>query len=160
MEQHVCSLDSLLELSAQHERDGLGDAPWPPHYQKQVGEPPRVQPSRRKASSGASAGRRTPKRPLIEIGRAKTKEAVLAGLERWKARHPEAARHLEAKDVLVDAMRGRFTTWMRIRVNLEHVPADLRPPQDALDPDEMPDEWSAADKEAWSRRTRKRPRTT
>ena len=85
---------------------------------------------------------------------------MLAGLERWKARHPEAARHLEAKDVLVDAMRGRFTTWMRIRVNLEHVPADLRPPQDALDPDEMPDEWSAADKEAWSRRTRKRPRTT
>ena len=160
IDEHPCALDALLDLAARHERDGHGDAPWPPHYQKQVGEPPRVQPSRRKASSGASAGRRTPKRPLIEIGRAKTKEAVLAGLERWKARHPEAAGHLEPKDVLVDAMRGRFTTWTRIRVNLEHVPADLRPPQDALDPDEMPNEWSEADREAWSRRTRKRPRDT
>jgi len=160
IDEHPCALDALIDLAARHEREGLGDAPWPPHYQKQSGEPPRVQPSRRKGPSDASTGRRTPKRPLIEIGRAKTKEAVLAGLERWKARHPEAAGHLEPKDVLVDAMRGRFTTWTRIRVNLEHVPADLRPPQDALDPDEMPNEWSEADREAWSRRTRKRPRDT
>ncbi len=160
IDEHPCMLDALIDLAARHEREGLGDAPWPPHYQKQSGEPRRVQPSRRKAASDASTGRRTPKRPLIEIGRAKTKEAVHAGLERWKARHPEAARHLEPKDVLVDAMRGRFTTWTRIRVNLEHVPADLRPPQDALDPDEMPNEWSEADREAWSRRTRQRPRTT
>jgi len=160
IDEHPCALDALIDLAARHEREGLGDAPWPPHYQKQSGEPPRVQPSRRKGPSDASTGRRTPKRPLIEIGRAKTKEAVLAGLERWKARHPEAAGHLEPKDVLVDAMRGRFTTWTRIRVNLEHVPADLRPPQDALDPDEMPSEWSEADREAWSRRTRKRPRAT
>ncbi|HTM34877.1 MAG TPA: non-homologous end-joining DNA ligase [Vicinamibacterales bacterium] len=160
IDEHPCALDALIDLAARHEREGLGDAPWPPHYQKQSGEPPRVQPSRRKGPSDASTGRRTPKRPLIEIGRAKTKEAVLAGLERWKARHPEAAGHLEPKDVLVDAMRGRFTTWTRIRVNLEHVPADLRPPQDALDPDEMPNEWSEADREAWSRRTRKRPRAT
>ena len=107
------SLERLLELSAEHEHEGLGDAPWPPHYRKQEGEPARVQPSKR----------RTSKHPLIEIGRAQRKEDALAGLERWKARHPEAASHLEPADVLVDAMRGRFTTWTRIRVNLQHVPA-------------------------------------
>jgi DNA ligase D-like protein (predicted polymerase) len=120
------SLEALLELSARHERDGLGDAPWPPHYQKQRGEPKRVQPSKARAA----------KHPLIEIGRARRKEDALAGLERWRGRHPEAAKHLEAADVLVDAMRGRFSTWTRIRVNLQHVPADLRPAQEPLDPDE------------------------
>jgi DNA ligase D-like protein (predicted polymerase) len=119
-------LESLLELSARHEKEGLGDAPWPPHYKKQRGEPARVQPSKR----------RTSKHPLIEIGRAQRKEDALAGLERWKARHPEVVRHLEPADVLVDAMRGRFTTWTRIRVNLQHVPVDLRPAQEPLDPDE------------------------
>jgi DNA ligase D-like protein (predicted polymerase) len=130
-----CSLEGLLELSARHERDGLGDAPWPPQYRKQAGEPPRVQPSRR----------RVPTRPLIEIARSASKEAALAGVERWKARHPEAAMHLEAKDVLVDAMRGRFKTWTRIRINLEHVPDSLRPPQESLDPDETPNDWAAQD---------------
>jgi DNA ligase D-like protein (predicted polymerase) len=120
------SLDAVLELSARHEREGLGDAPWPPHYQKQRGEPKRVQPSRARAA----------KHPLIEIGRARRKEDALAGLERWKARHPQAATHLKAADVLVDAMRGRSSTWTRIRVNLQHVPADLRPAQEPLDPDE------------------------
>ena len=132
IDRHPCSLESLLELSARHERDGLGDAPWPPQYRKQPGEPPRVQPSRR----------RTPKHPLIEIGRAQRKDDALAGLERWRARHPEAARHLEPADVLVDAMRGRFHTWTRIRVNLQHVPEELRPPQEALDPDDPPQDWS------------------
>jgi bifunctional non-homologous end joining protein LigD len=126
IDQHAGSLERLLELSAKHEREGLGDAPWPPHYLKQQGEPPRVQPSKR----------RTPKHPLIEIGRAQKKESALAGLERWKERHPEAAAHLEPADVLVDSMRGRFTTWTRIRVNLQHVPPDLRPAQEPLDPDE------------------------
>jgi DNA ligase D-like protein (predicted polymerase) len=126
IDKHAGSLERLLELSAKHEREGLGDAPWPPHYMKQQGEPPRVQPSKR----------RTPKHPLIEIGRAQKKEAALAGLERWKERHPEAASHLEPADVLVDSMRGRFTTWTRIRVNLQHVPAKLRPAQEPLDPDE------------------------
>ena len=139
------SLDALLELSARHERAGEGDAPWPPHYRKQPGEPLRVQPSKRRArkeplppSSGppAGTGRRVPKRPLIEIGRAKKKADALAGLERWKARHPEAAAHLAPADVLVDAMRGRSSTWTRIRVNLENVPEALRPPQEPLDPDE------------------------
>jgi DNA ligase D-like protein (predicted polymerase) len=126
------SLEALLELSARHEREGQGDAPWPPHYQKQRGEPPRLQPSRR----------RVPRHPLIEIGRARRREDALAGLGRWKARHPEAAAHLEPADVLVDAMRGRFTTWTRVRVNLQHVPAELRPPQEPLDPDE--NTWSRA----------------
>ncbi len=128
MDRHPCSIDGLLELSARQEKEGLGDAPWPPHYKKQTGEPARVQPSRR----------RTPKHPLIEIGRAEKKDDALAGLERWKARHAEAAAHLEPADVLVDAMRGRFHTWTRIRVNLQHVPEALRPPQEALDPDDAP----------------------
>jgi bifunctional non-homologous end joining protein LigD len=126
IDDHSGSLESLLELSAGHEREGLGDAPWPPHYQKQRGEPKRVQPSKARAA----------KHPLIEIGRARRKEDALAGLERWKARHPQAAAHLEAADVLVDAMRGRSSTWTRVRVNLQHVPADLRPAQEPLDPDE------------------------
>src|SRR5438067_5693957 len=126
---HACSLAALLELSARHEAEGLGDAPWPPHYAKQAGEPPRVQPSRRK---------RVPTKPLLEIGRAATRAEALAGLERWKARHAEAAALLRPADVLVDAMRGRSSTWTRVRLNLEHVPEHLRPAQEPLDPDEPP----------------------
>jgi DNA ligase D-like protein (predicted polymerase) len=122
----VGSLEPLLELSARHERDGLGDAPWPPHYKKQEGEPPRVQPSKRRAA----------KHPLIEIGRANREEDAMAGLDRWKERHPDAAAHLEPADVLVDAMRGKYSTWTRIRVNLRNVPEDIRPSQGPLDPDE------------------------
>jgi bifunctional non-homologous end joining protein LigD len=115
------SLAGLLEL---FERQGLGDAPWPPHYRRTAAEPPRVQPSRRRTY------------PLLEIGRSRRKETALAGLERWKARHPQAAQHLQPADVLVDVMRGRYTTWTRIRVNLQHVPEGLRPTQEPLDPDE------------------------
>jgi DNA ligase D-like protein (predicted polymerase) len=147
IDERPCSLDALLELSARQEAAGLGDAPWPPHYAKQAGEPPRVQPSRRKdpkpaarrATTAANAtGRRVSTKPLIEIGRAAKKEDALAGLERWKRRHPRAASHLGAADVLVDAMRGRSSTWTRIRVNLEHVPPRLRPKQAPLDPDYDP----------------------
>jgi DNA ligase D-like protein (predicted polymerase) len=134
MDARPCTLEALLELSARHEREGLGDAPWPPHYRKQAGEPARVQPSRR----------RTPARPLVEIGRAWRKEDALAGLERWKARHPQVAAHLQPADVLVDSMRGRSSTWTRVRVNLEHVPDALRPPQEAFDPDEVSSTWSDA----------------
>jgi DNA ligase D-like protein (predicted polymerase) len=126
IDEHAGTLDGLLELSARHEREGLGDAPWPPHYRKQEGEPARVQPSRR----------RTPVHPLIEIGRSQKQEDALAGLERWRARHAEASAHLLPEDVLVDRMRGRFQTWTRLRVNLQHVPVDLRPAQEALDPDD------------------------
>ena len=120
IDQQAGSIEGLLEL---FERQGLGDAPWPPHYKKGAREPARVQPSRRK-------------HPLVEIGRSRRREAALAGLERWRARHPRAAAHLEPADVLVDAMRGRYTTWTRIRVNLQHVPEELRPTQERLDPDE------------------------
>jgi bifunctional non-homologous end joining protein LigD len=137
IDEHPCSLEALLELSAKQEGEGLGDAPWPPHYAKQAGEPPRVAPSRRKGASGAT-GRRVPKKPLVEVARAAKKEDALAGLERWKARHPEAASHLQPADVLVDPMRGRSSTWTRIRVNLEHVPEELRPPQEEPDPDYDP----------------------
>jgi DNA ligase D-like protein (predicted polymerase) len=141
IDQSACSLDAALELSARQEAAGLGDAPWPPHYAKQAGEPPRVQPSR-KRKEGARSGRRVPVKPLVEIGRAAKKEAVLAGLERWKARHPEVAAHLQPADVLVDSMRGRSSTWTRVRVNLEHVPQPLRPSQEELDPDFDP--WGGA----------------
>ncbi len=146
MDAHPCTLDALLELSARHQREGLGDAPWPPHYRKQADEPARVQPSRRRRPEGGPArssptGRRTPKHPLIEIARARKKEDALAGVDRWRARHPDAAAHLEPADVLVDAMRGRFHTWTRIRINLQHVPEPLRPAQEGLDPDDTPDDW-------------------
>src|SRR5256886_1934753 len=126
IDQAAGPLAGLLELSARHERGGQGDAPWPPHYKKQAGEPPRVQPSRARAA----------KYPLIEIARAKRKQDALAGLKRWKARHAKAAKYLQPADVLVDAMRGRSSTWTRIRVNLQHVPPKLRPRQERLDPDE------------------------
>jgi len=133
------SLEALLELSARHEAEGLGDAPWPPHYRKQDDEPPRVQPSKRRVGDAPSAtGRRRSTKPLIEIARAARKEDALAGLDRWRARHPNVAAQLEPKDVLVDAMRGRSTTWTRIRVNLEHVNASERPAQEPLDPDYDP----------------------
>jgi DNA ligase D-like protein (predicted polymerase) len=135
IDRHACSLESLLELSARHEKDGLGDAPWPPQYKKQEGEPPRVQPSRARAGRPPSAtGRRVPKHPLIEVARGARKDDALAGLEQWKARHPDAAAHLQPADVLVDAMRGRSSTWTRVRINLQHVPEGLRPPQERLEP--------------------------
>jgi DNA ligase D-like protein (predicted polymerase) len=127
IDEHAGSIEGLLEL---FERQGQGDAPWPPHYRKQVAEPPRVQPSKRKIAKRKST------KPLIEIGRARHKADAIAGLERWKARHPDAAAQLQPADVLVDAMRGRYSTWTRIRINLEHVPEDLRPAQEPLDPDE------------------------
>jgi hypothetical protein len=161
IDDHPCAIDRLLDLSARQERDGLGDAPWPPNYKKQPGEPARVQPSRRRMPKDGDGGdgspkpRRVPKRPLVEIARSGKKDEALAGLERWKARHPDAAAHLQPADILVDAMRGRFHTWTRIRVNLQHVPPEIRPPQEALDPDEAPNDWanvSDAEREAWRRR--------
>jgi bifunctional non-homologous end joining protein LigD len=129
------SLAPLLELATRDEASGLGDAPWPPHYRKMEGEAPRVAPSRAR-----SATKKTPRAvmPLLVIAHSPSKEAALAGLERWKSRHPEAARHLAVDDVLVDSMRGRSSTWTRIRVNLRHVPEDLRPGQETPDPDDDP----------------------
>jgi len=120
------SLEGLLELARRHEAEGLGDAPWPPHYRKQEGEAPRVQPSKRRDM------------PLVIVAKAARKEDALAGLERWKQRHPEAAAHVAEEDVLVDAMRGRYMTWTRIRVNLRHVPVAARPEAEPPDPDYDP----------------------
>jgi len=146
IDEAVGDLTKLLELSKKHEDEGMGDAPWPPHYAKQEGEPARVQPSRAKGAASKGTGRRRSTKPLIEIARAAKKDDALAGLERWKAKYPAVAAKLEPADVLVDAMRGRSTTWTRIRINLEHVPEDERPPQEALDPDYDPmEQWTGRD---------------
>jgi bifunctional non-homologous end joining protein LigD len=109
------SLDGLLDLARR-----LGPAEKPPK----------------------GAGRRQSTMPLIEIARAKTKDEALAGLERWKARHPSVVGHLRPADTLVDGMRGRSSLWYRIRINLQHVPAAERPPQEPLEVDFDP--WANA----------------
>ena len=129
------SLEKLLELAAQDEAAGLGDAPWPPHFRKMEGEASRVAPSR--AKSAAKKPQRI-KMPLVVVANSSNKAAALAGLERWKSKHAEAAKFLAVDDVLVDSMRGRSSTWTRIRVNLRHVPEALRPPQETPDPDDDP----------------------
>jgi hypothetical protein len=137
MDAAAGSLDPLLELADRDEAAGLADAPWPPHFRKTEGEAPRVAPSRAKRA----ATPRT-KMPLIVIANSPNKQAALDGLERWKAKHADAASHLAVDDVLVDSMRGRSSTWTRIRVNLRNVPEAIRPPQDTPDPDDDPTrEW-------------------
>lgn len=137
------SLEPLLEMAARDERAGLPDAPWPPHFAKQEGEMPRVRPSRRRAPAppgknyGATGHRRSAM-PLIEIARAASQAEAMAGLDRWKARHPEAAALLAADDVLVDSMRGRSSTWTRIRLNLRNIPPSQRPTQEELEVDYNP----------------------
>src|SRR6266700_3312792 len=134
------SLQPLLGLAADQAAAGLPDAPWPPHFDKQVGEPPRVQPSKRRA--GTPAGRRKPAMPLIEIARAASQAEAMRGLDRWKERHGDVWPYLEPSDVLVDSMRGRSSTWTRIRLNLRNVPAGQRPAQEALEIDFDP--WAGA----------------
>jgi DNA ligase D-like protein (predicted polymerase) len=141
MDAAAGSLEKLLELAAKDEEAGLGDAPWPPHFRKMEGEAPRVAPSRAKR---AAARKKAPptKMPLIVIANSPDKQAALAGLERWKSRHPQVASLLAVDDVLVDSMRGRSSTWTRIRVNLRHVPEEQRPQQETPDPDDDPTrEW-------------------
>jgi bifunctional non-homologous end joining protein LigD len=133
------SLEGLLELAANDEAAGLGDAPWPPHFRKMEGEAPRVAPSR--AKSAAKKAPRT-KMPLIVVANSPDKDAALAGLERWKSKYAQVAALLAVDDVLVDSMRGTSSTWTRIRVNLRHVPEEQRPPQETPDPDDDPTrEW-------------------
>jgi DNA ligase D-like protein (predicted polymerase) len=143
MDAAIGSLERLLEFAARDEASGLGDAPWPPHYKKMEGEAPRVQPSRARSAKPAGAPRvRTSKMPLIVVANSPSKDAALAGLERWKQKHPDAAKHLAVDDVLVDSMRGRSSTWTRIRLNLRHVPEEIRPAQETPDPDDDPTrEW-------------------
>jgi DNA ligase D-like protein (predicted polymerase) len=165
------SLEPLLELVARHEAEGQGDAPWPPHYAKQAGEPPRVQPSKRRRALDGPApdptaprgragsvppampspptrnadgtvpptGRRRSSQPLLVISQAADKTDALAGLDRWRARHPEAAAHVrDPEDLLIDAMRGRYKVWWRVRVNLRNVPEQMRPTAEPPDPDYDP----------------------
>ena len=188
------SLDQLLALATRDEAEGLGDAPWPPHFVKQEGEAKRVQPSKAKSFSAQSAEgfgahrfkkrskaasdmpetsdtaqklssfreaggpasslsseapttpkptrktptKRTPKHPLIIVAQSTDKSAAEAGLNRWRAAHPEAAQHLAVDDILIDRMRGASSIWYRIRVNLRHVPEEIRPTQQTPDPDEDP----------------------
>jgi len=159
MDDSAGSLEQLLELADRDEAAGLGDAPWPPHFRKMEGEPARVAPSRaksaRKAPSKEGATKKTEpksrsKMPLIVVANSPQKEAALAGLERWKARYPDAASHLAVDDVLVDSMRGRSSTWTRIRVNLRNVPENIRPSQETPDPDDDPTR-------AWREARGKRP---
>jgi bifunctional non-homologous end joining protein LigD len=157
IDEAVGSLDGLLAQAARDEAAGLPDAPWPPHYEKQEGEQARVQPSKRRSPGGSRAasdegagpdegaaagsgatGRRKSTKPLIEIARAKTKGEAMEGLERWKARHADVWPLLKPADVLVDSMRGRSSTWTRIRLNLEHVPEGARPAQEPLEVDYDP----------------------
>jgi bifunctional non-homologous end joining protein LigD len=155
MDRAAGSLEPLLELASQHEAVGFEDAPWPPHFTKQSGEASRVQPSKRRGGAdpppregivpppapgkaSGPTGRRRSTMPLIEIARAATQAEAMEGLERWKARHPEVWGRLEPADVLVDSMRGRSTTWYRIRLNLRNVPEPERPPQEPLEVDYDP----------------------
>ena len=134
------SLEKLLELAARDEAAGLGDAPWPPHFRKMEGEAPRVAPSRAKSAVAKKSPR--VKMPLIVVANSPDKNAALAGLERWKSKYPQVAALLAVDDVLVDSMRGRSSTWTRVRVNLRHVPEELRPAQEMPDPDDDPTrEW-------------------
>ncbi len=186
IDEAVGSLEALLELSARDEAEGMGDAPWPPQYRKQPGEPPRVQPSKQRRAAAdydtpeaeaerekaratlerrwagtrpTPTGRRRSTIPVIEISRAAKKDDALAGLERWKARWPTAAAALEPADVLVDSMRGRSTTWTRVRVNLSHVAEADRPPQEALDPDYDPStEYPEAERAAWLEQSSRTPK--
>ncbi len=158
MDEAAGSLEPLLSLAEQDEAAGMPDAPWPPHYDKQAGEAPRVQPSKRRTAARAAepaaraaeepaakpasqiqpTGRRRSTMPLIEVARAASKDEALAGLDRWKERHATVWPYLEPADVLVDSMRGRSSTWTRIRLNLRHVPEAERPPQEELDVDYDP----------------------
>ena len=132
------SLTKLLELADRDEAAGLGDAPWPPHFVKMEGEASRVAPSRAKKP----AAKKRVRMPLIVVANSPDKKAALEGLERWKKKYPKVAKLLAVDDVLVDTMRGRSSTWTRVRVNLRNVPEKIRPAQETPDPDEDPTrEW-------------------
>jgi bifunctional non-homologous end joining protein LigD len=143
MDDEPGSLEKLLELAAKDEEHGLGDAPWPPHFRKMEGEAPRVAPSRARSAVNKPSEKKVRTRaPLLVIANSPDKEAALAGLERWKNKHPKVTKLLAVDDVLIDSMRGRSSTWTRIRVNLRNVPEALRPQQETPDPDDDPTrEW-------------------
>lgn len=140
MDRAAGSLERLLELAARDEAEGLGDAPWPPHFRKMEGEGARVSPSRARRPAAKAAAKKTTrtKMPLLVIAHSPSEPAAREGLERWKDKHPGAATLLAVDDILIDRMRGRSSTWTRIRVNLRNVPEELRPTQETPDPDDDP----------------------
>jgi hypothetical protein len=149
MDAEPGSLGKLLELADKDEAAGLGDAPWPPHFRKMESEAPRVAPSRAKSA----IKKPRVKMPLIVVANSPDKSAALAGLERWKSKHALIVGFLATDDVLVDSMRGRSSTWTRIRLNLRHVPEAQRPAQETPDPDDDPTrEWRQARKKTSSQR--------
>src|ERR1700737_3885377 len=93
------------------------------------------------ARRGAGTGRRQSAMPLIEIARTKTKDEAMAALDTWRERYPAAADRLQPADVLVDGVRGPSSIWDRIRVNLQDVPDDQRPPEEEFIADYSP--WPA-----------------
>ena len=133
------SLEKLLELADKDEAAGIADAPWPPHFRKMEGEAVRVMPSRAKSAAKKAAIKKPRvKMPLITVANSRDKAAAIAGLERWKTKHADIASLLAVDDVLVDSMRGKSSTWTRIRINLRHVPEEQRPPQGTPEPDDDP----------------------
>jgi hypothetical protein len=76
--------------------------------------------------------------PLIEVARTKTRDEAMAALDVWRGRHGEASERLEPVDILIDGMRGPSSIWYRVRINLQHVPEEIRPPQEALIADYSP----------------------
>ena len=85
--------------------------------------------------------------PVLVISKAKLKADAVAGFERWKSRHPEVVTYLAPEDILTDTMRGRSSSWTRIRVNLKNVPEEMRPAEEPPDPDYDPVvEWTTRGK--------------
>ncbi|MCZ2403006.1 non-homologous end-joining DNA ligase [Paenarthrobacter sp. Z7-10] len=102
------TLDKLIALAAE-----LGPAEKPPR-------------------GGDGSGRRQSVMPLIEVARTKTKLEALTALDEWKSRHSDLLPILHPADILVDGMRGSSSLWYRVRVNLQHIPENERPPQEEL----------------------------
>ncbi|MFO0744792.1 MAG: non-homologous end-joining DNA ligase [Myxococcota bacterium] len=153
IDDQPCSLEPLLALADRQAASGQAYAPGPPLQPRlSSAEPARSRSKKPAAAKGT--GRRVSTKPLVEIGRSVSKDAALAGLARWRERHADVVPHLLPADTLVDSMRGRYSTWTRIRVNLEHVPEALRPPQEALDPDDPPPGFTGEQSAGVPRRTR------
>lgn len=128
LHDHAGDLKPLLALAKQQKAAGVQEPPKGARRATGADGPDTPKPT----------GRRQSSMPLLEIARSKDLEPSLAALKRWKDRYPQVVPYLSESDVLVDSMRGRSSTWTRIRVNLHRVPEDLRPPQEPLEVDYNP----------------------
>jgi hypothetical protein len=114
--------------------DAVGDLDRLLMLAEELGPPERAP----KGAGTRTEGGRVSSKPLIEIARTKTRDEAMAALGTWRDRYPAAAALLKPADVLVDGMRGPSSIWYRIRINLQHVPDDQRPPQEELIADYSP----------------------